>query len=258
MACWRNGHVTNNRLIEAAGRQFLIVALILGAGCAQTSVRPIARTADRNLPRPARILVYDFGINEANVNEYQGIMRQQPSNRNPIERQRELGRIASEAVTANLVYGLRQLGFTVERVPRGAPIQENDLIVDGRFIGVDEGSPLRRLVIGLGSGASTMTTRVQVFTAGQRQMILEFATNADSGKMPGAATTVPVSVAMPIGVSVGLTAGGAVASGLNANSSNIGSLAASSADQAVRYLSEFFAKQGWINKDHIKAARIAY
>jgi hypothetical protein len=35
-------------------------------------------------------------------------------------------------------------------------------------------------------------------------------------------------------------------------------MAAASADQAVRYLSEFFAKQGWISQDMIKRARISY
>ena len=103
-----------------------------------------------------------------------------------------------------------------------------------------------------------MATRVQVFAAGQRQKVLEFATNADSGTMPGAAATVPVTVSVPIGVSVGLSAGGVVAAGVNGNSSDVALMAAASADQAVRYLSEFFAKQGWITQDMIKRARISY
>ena len=166
--------------------------------------------------------------------------------------------MASDALTANLALWLRQLGFTVERVPRNVSVEETDLVIDGRFISVDEGSPLRRLLIGFGSGASTMTTRVQVFVAGQRQKVLEFATHADSGTMPGAAATVPVSVAVPIGVSIGLSAGGVVAAGVNGKASDIGHMAAASADQVVRYLSEFFAKQGWISQDLIKRARISY
>ena len=31
-----------------------------------------------------------------------------------------------------------------------------------------------------------------------------------------------------------------------------------SAEQSVRYLSEYFAKQGWIRADPVKKARIAY
>jgi len=205
--------------------------VILTAACAQSSVHPIARTVDGKLPRPARILVYDFAVSEANLNEYQGIMRQQPSNRDSAARQREIGKIASESLTLHLTQGLRQLGFTVERVPRDARFGENDMIVDARLVSVDEGSPLRRLVIGFGSGASAMTTRVQVFAAGQRQKILEFATQASNGRMPGAVATLPVSAAVPIGVGVGLTGGGAVAMSLNGNTSEVSRLAASSADQ---------------------------
>ena len=225
--------------------------MILTAACAQTSVRPIVRTTDGKLPRPARILIYDFAAREANVNEYQGIMRQQPSNGDPAARQREIGSIASESLTLHLAEGLRQLGFTVARVPRDARIGENDMIVDGRLVSVEEGSRLRRLVIGFGSGASTMTTRVQVFAAGHRQKLLEFTTKASSGRMPGAAATLPVRAALPIGVGVGLTAGGAVATSLNGNTSDVSRLAASSADQAVRFLSQFFAKQRWTKSPRI-------
>jgi hypothetical protein len=245
-------------LSNTVRRPFLIAGLTLVTGCAQTSVRPIARIGDASFLRPTRILVYDFAISETSVKEYQGIMRQQPSNRDPIARQREIARIASESLTLHLIKGLRQLGFVVERATRDAPVDDHDLIIDGRFVSVDEGSPLRRLVIGFGSGATTMTTRVQVLAAGHHQKILEFATEANSGSMPGAAATVPVSAAVPFGISVGLSAGGAVATGLNRNSSNLSLLAASSADQAVRFLSQFFAKQRWIRADQVRIPRLAY
>lgn len=64
--------------------------------------------------------------------------------------------------------------------------------------------------------------------------------------MPGAVVTAPVAALVPFGVSVGLTAGSVVATGLNNNASDIARMAASSADEIVCYLSEFFAKLGWI------------
>jgi hypothetical protein len=233
-----------------------IPLLLLSAACAQTTVRPIVRTAERNLQRPERILLYDFATTAAKINEYQGIMRQQPAHENPVARQRELGKIASSALTTDVALWLRQRGFTVERVPHGVSVEPTDLIINGQIVNIDEGNPLRRLLIGFGAGASTMTTRVQIFTAGGRQKVLEFATNADSGTLPGAAATVPVSAAMPIGVSLGLSAGGVVAAGLNGNSSAVGRMAAASADQAIRYLSEFFAKQGWIPENQVRPARV--
>lgn len=246
----------HHRLLNSLRLQSLIAILAFAGACAQSAIRPIVRTADKDLPRPARILVYDFAIGKAHVSEYGGILRQQPSNPNPAERQREIGRIAGDVLAVNLVAKLRRLGFAVEQVRRGVAAEKDDLIIDGRLVSVDEGSPLRRLVIGFGSGASTMTARVQVFSAGQR--LLEFATHADSGGLPGAAATVPVSAAAPFAVGVGLSAGSAIAANVNGNSSSVDRMAAASADQATRYLSEFFAKQGWIRGDQIQKARIAY
>jgi len=237
---------------------FLATPLLLAVACAQISVRPIARNADNHLPPPARILVYNFAISETEVIEYDGIMRQQPTNRDPIERRREIGRIAGEALAANLTNKLRHLGFTVERASSGAVADENDLVIDGRFVIVDQGNPLRRLIFGFGAGAATLQTRVQVIAAGQRRKLLEFATQAHSGTMPGAVTTAPIAAMVPFGLSVGLTAGSAVATRLGSQPSDVTQMAAASADEAACYLSEFFAKLGWIKADQVMKARMAY
>ncbi|HEY2917603.1 MAG TPA: DUF4410 domain-containing protein [Candidatus Binatia bacterium] len=237
---------------------FLATPLALTVACAQTSIRPIARTADKNLPPPARILVYDFTISEAEVIEYDGIMRQQPSIRDPIERRWQIGRIAGEALAVTLTDKLRHLGFTVERASSGASAEENDLVIDGRFLIVDQGNPLRRLIFGSGAGAAMMQTRVQVIAAGQRKKVLEFATQANSGTMPGAVATAPIAAMIPFGVSAGLTAGSAVATRLSSSPSDVTQMAVSSADEAVCYLSEFFAKLGWIKSDQVMKARITY
>jgi len=236
----------------------LPAAVILNIACAQTSIRLVSRGEEKNLRPPARILVYEFAIAGAAVIEYQGIMRQQPSIRDPVERQHQTARLAGEALAVHLTHGLRQLGFTVERASPGGPAGEDDLVIDGRFVIVDEGNPVRRLVFGFGAGAATMETRVQVIAASQRHKLLEFATRANSAAMPGAVATVPVAAMVPAGLSAGLTAGSAVATGLTHNSSDVVRMAAASADEAVRYLSEFFAKLGWIKTGQLKKARIAY
>ena len=76
--------------------------------------------------------------------------------------------------------------------------------------------------------------------------------------MPGAVTTAPIAAMIPLGVSVGLTAGSAVATRLSGSPSDVTQMAVSSAVEAVCYLSEFFAKLGWIKTDQVMKARIAY
>ena len=235
----------------------VIASLLLLSACGQTSVRPVAQIADRQLPRPTRILVYTFAISEKDVTEYQGIMRQQPSNPNPLERQRVIAEKATATLTGHLADGLRQLGFIVESAERGTAVREHDLLVDGQFVRIDEGSPLRRWVLGLGAGAAHMNTRVLAFYGGHSRKVLEFITQAESGKMPGAVATAPAGAAAPLSVGVGIAASSAVSKGLQGDLTSAEQMAVASAEQAVRFLSEFFARQDWIDPSHVRKARMA-
>ena len=240
----------------------LLAALCAGffwiAACGQTGVRPVSKTADLNLPRPGRILVNTFAVSEADVTEAHGMLRQQPTVKDPVEREREIGRQVAEVLAVELVEGLRALGFTVERASRSDAISGTDLWVDGQFVNVDEGDKLRRLVIGFGSGGSRVDTRVQLYHGQDRAKLMEFTTHSNSSRMPGAAATMGAGAAISGGVTAGATLGTAVISGLKSYRSDVERMAAASADEAVRYLSEFFVKQRWIRPDQVKRARIAY
>lgn len=235
----------------------LIAALVLVSGCAQTAVRPLAQIADRQLPRPTRIIVYNFAIDGKDVSEYQGILRQQPSNGDPLDRQRIIAEKTTKTLTEHLTDGLRQLGFTVASAEPGTALREQDLLIDGRFVRVDEGSPLRRLVLGFGAGAARMDTLVQAYYGAERRRILEFATQAQSGSMPGAVATAPASAAAPLSVGVGIAATGAVSRGIQGDLTSAEQMAAATAEQAARFLSEFFARQGWIDAAQVRKARLA-
>jgi Domain of unknown function (DUF4410) len=229
-----------------ARRIFFAVWVALVSSCAQTFVQPIAHNMTKNLPAPTRILVYDFAVDNSRISEYQGIMRQQPSVRDPQERQRALGKNVGTEVTVNLIVGLRRMGFAVERAPRGTMPGKNDLIIDGRVLIVDEGNPLRRLAIGFGSGAARLETQVGVSGMNEQKQLLEFSIRTDSGRLPGAVVTLPVGAALPVVLSLGVAVGSAVAKGVNENSAGLHQMAVASAEQTVQYLRPFFARQGWI------------
>ncbi len=77
------------------------------------------------------------------------------------------------------------------------PTGSNLLVLDGVFIDMSEGNRLRRMVIGLGAGASKLNAVVQVYRKtdeGSRELI-DFSTTADSGYMPGAGITGPAGAA---------------------------------------------------------------
>jgi len=224
--------------------------------CGQTGVRDIRLVQDRNLPRPARILIYDFAVSEQEVREYQGIMRQQPAIKDAATRERLLAQEVKDALANELVDQLKPLGFDVQKVERGTSATGNDLLIDGQFMTVDEGSPLKRLVVGFGTGASLVQSRVQLYQAPDARLLLEFTTQSDSGKLPGAAPTLGVGAAAQGGVTAGMAAANATVSGVRSYNSEVARMAAASGDQAARYLSEFFAKQGWIRADQVRKARM--
>jgi len=231
--------------------------LFVLSGCAQTTIRPVAQIADRQVPRPARILVKNFAIDGRDVTEYQGILRQQPPNPNALERQRVLAEKTTATLTEHLMRGLRQLGFAVESAGSDTVAREHDLVVDGRVTRVDEGSPLRRLILGFGAGAARMETRVQAYYGVERRKILQFATRAESGSMPGAVATAPAGAAAPASVAVGIAAGSVMSKAVQADLGSTEQMAVASAEQAARFLSEFFARQGWIESAQVRKARLA-
>jgi hypothetical protein len=135
---------------------------------------------------------------------------------------------------------------------------DHDLMIDGQFLTVDEGSPFRRLVVGFGNGASAVSTRVQVYQAPKSRSVLEFMTQSDSGKLPGAAPLLGAGAVVQGGVTTGMVVGNAAVSGVKTYKSDVARMAAASGDQVARYLSEFFAKQGWIKPDQVRKARVVY
>ena len=191
------------------------------AACGQTGIREAVITPEKNLPRPARILVYDFAVSEREVTEYQGIMRQQPTIKDPAERERQIAIDVKNALAGQVVDGLRALGFVVERASGGTSATGNELLIDGQFFTVNEGNPVRRLV---GTGTSTVEAQAQAYQGSDKKKLLDFATYSDGGM----------------------------------HNSDVAQMAAASGDQVVRYLSEFFAQQGWIRADQVRKARIAY
>ena len=103
-----------------------------------------------------------------------------------------------------------------------------------------------------------MQTQVQVSQGEEARKLLEFTTESDSGKLPGAAPTLGVGAAAQGGVTAGMAVASAASAGVKTYKSDVARMAASSGDQVVRYLSEFFAKQGWIRPDQVRKARKIY
>lgn len=229
---------------------------ILG-GCAQTTVQPqFAPSTAVNMPRPNRIVVFNFAVTPGEVTENQGFFQgvvNKFGSTSEFERAEGIGQEAANSFAEELVKRINNLGLPVERGQRGMPLPANALLISGQFLDVNEGNRLARTVIGLGVGQSTLDTQVQVYgpsSSGYR-MILEFKTHADSGSMPGAAVTGPAGAAAAGGLTAGVAAANMAVSGVKGYQSSVGPMASRSANQAADYLSQFFAQNGWISPNQV-------
>jgi hypothetical protein len=241
-------------------------ALLLTAGvvgCAQTVVQPKyeQRTAGP-VARPSQVLVYDFAITTADVTENQGFfaaVRNSLSDTTENERDLEIARGVQNRMSEELIAGIRGLGLPAQRAARGSVLPSGAIAVIGLFLDVDEGNRLQRTALGFGAGQSKVDTKVELYapsTSGPTKL-LEFTTHADSGSMPGALVTGAAGAAASGGMTAGVAATNLAASGVKGYRSQVEQMTARSADQAVAYLSEYFAKQGWIPQEKVKQAKQA-
>jgi hypothetical protein len=170
----------------------------------------------------------------------------------------QIGHETAQDLSDALVKKLTALGFNAEQLPRGTPAPDGALVVDGKFLNVDEGNRLRRLVIGFGAGASKLDTDVNVYQVsnGAPTQLLDFTTHAESSKMPGAAVTMGAGAAAQGGATVAAGAASAGIAGVKTYRSTVGFLADSTAKQIVAYFSQYAAGQGWISQDQAQKVKL--
>jgi len=233
------------------GGVFALFAITL-AGCAGASVANQASSMPVSNNRPSTVYVYPFAVTVHDVTLNQGFFQKAYANltdENQTQSQLQVAQSTALAMANAMVQELESLGFTASAVARGAQVSgQNILIVDGEFTDINEGNRLRRMVIGLGVGASTLDTKVQVYQManGATQQIMDFTTHADSGEMPGAAIMGAPGAAVG-GTAAAVSLGVNVAAGAGkAYTSSTGVMAKRSADKAVGQMSQYFATQGWI------------
>jgi hypothetical protein len=226
----------------------LFMILTVVAACAPTDVRRIeTRRPDRPLPRPERIVVYDFVVSASDVklNSGPGARLVRLVSRDPQSAEQEkVGRDVARAFSERLVREINELGLPAERAVGSAhAVPAGTLGVDGQFVSIDEGNRARRLVIGFGAGGSEVTAHVQVYLGMSAGPVLveQFETKAESSRKPGAAVTLGAGAAIGAGMAVGGAAAGALETqaGVEAD-------ARRTAQAVAKQLAEFFGREGWI------------
>ena len=228
---------------------FCVLSLAVAAGCASTEVSDRQRLVTEKLPRPGHIWVYDFAATPAEVPAASALAGQPLEHAKPqTPEQIELGRKLGAQIAAQLVEEIREMALPAKRASSQTTPETNDIVLRGYLLSIEEGSGTKRVAIGLGYGASELTTAVEGFqmTSQGLRKLGSGKVNASGGKTPGGAVGVValIATANPVGLIVG---GGIKAYGEYSGSSKVEGRAKDTAKGIMEVLKKRFQEEGWIS-----------
>jgi hypothetical protein len=228
-----------------------VVFAVVAFGCAgakvteQSSAAPITATA------PTAVVVYPFAVSVSDVSLNSGIFQvayRNMTDKNTGAEQQNLARQTAQNICVQVATNLTGKDINATCLQRGVPPTGNNvLVLDGQFTDISEGNRLRRMVIGLGAGASKVDTVVQVIqkTDQGSSEIIDFATSADSGYMPGAGITGPAGAAAGGATAAASLGVNLAAGGVKNITSSTGYLVDKTTDQIVQQIVNYYNRQGW-------------
>ena len=182
--------------------------LIFLVGCASADTTVSNPYMGPVLPRPERILIYDFTSDLRMVPSNSPLQRQlagMTSNQSPEGAQ--LSQQLGGQIANDLVGQVRSMGLPAYRVAPGSTPRPGDIVLMGYFLTLDEGNAAKRVGLGFGSGAAELKITVEGYEMTPRWMrfLGSAEGEAGSGKTPGGAASLGVAIATanPVGLIIG-------------------------------------------------------
>ncbi len=207
--------------------------------------------AASGLPRPDRVLIYNFEYNPAVIKLNSSIIaKMERSGEDQNNDKMEVGREVADALATELTTNISKLGLNPLRADQNMPLSQGSILITGRFSNIDEGNRARRNIVGLGMGQSSVDCDVSVMAPGPSgyENLIGFNAHGDSGEMPGAAVFGPAGAAA--GAGAGAIVGANVAiGGVKSYRSASAQQATKIADKIASQLAKYCAQQGWISPD---------
>ena len=228
------------------------IALTMMTACARVSTGPVQMSSDR-LPKPDLILVHDYLVSRDEVQLDSGVssrLERAVKGTPEAEDQLKIAQQVSRALTKTLVDEIRKLGIRAEPAAATTPVVGRTVSIEGQIVSIDEGNKTRRLVIGLGSGASEVRTLTQVYevTSGDAHRLIEdFYTTTKSSRKPGFGPIAGFGAGLGMAASRAGAAGGVgVATEL---SQTVETDVQHGAKQIAKDLATLFVRQEWITQE---------
>ncbi|MDR4506647.1 MAG: DUF4410 domain-containing protein [Candidatus Brocadiaceae bacterium] len=226
-----------------------LFALAFIVGCSSTKVSDRHQLVFGKLPRPDNILVFDFVATHGEVPEDSSIAGTYYEHETPqTEEEIETGRQLGLEIATELVKEIRGMGMPAQRYDNEMMPEINDILIRGYLLTINEGSAVKRMTIGFGSGASTLQVAAegyQVTDQGLRKLG-EGTVDAGGSKTPGGVLGVAalVATANPAGLIVG---SGIHVYGEKSGKAKIEGRTDQVAKEIAKNLRTRFEEQGWID-----------
>jgi hypothetical protein len=226
-----------------------LIALIAVVGCASTEVTDREKYEGKRLARPDRIIVHDFAAAPGDLPSFSEARGRHAAPSKPRTAEEiATGQKLGAQVAADLVAEIREMGLPAVRSAGQPAAKKGDIALVGYFESIDEGSRMKRVVIGFGSGTAELKTQVEGYLmteSGMRKLGSGGVESGGGGKSPG--VVVPLIVTVATANPIGLAVGGAVkAQGELSGRTTIEGTAKRTADVIAEELRKAFQKQGWI------------
>jgi hypothetical protein len=234
---------------SASARLALLATMLLVLACAPKT-RIVGREPyeGEKLPRPDRILVYDFAARAADLppwseaaKTYQG--REAAATDDEVEVARKLG----YQMTKELVSRIDEMGLTVKRSIDPSEPQPGDIALVGFLGSVDEGSGFKRVVLGFGSGAPEITSHLEGYLATEEGFRKLGSGRAQAGKKKTPGAVVPIIVAIVTKNPIGLIVTAPIKiTGEMTGRTTLEGAGEQMAEQIAKELEPRFREQGWL------------
>jgi hypothetical protein len=228
------------------------LTLVAALGCASTKVTAVdAPMQDQEIPRPDRIIVHDFAATPDAIPADSSLAGEVEEPSEPMTAEElEAGRKLGAAVATQLVKEIEDMGLHAVRADGQPSPRPGDVVMRGYFLSIDEGSTLKRMVVGFGSGSAELKTVVEAYLMTERGLRRVGSGSIDSGgsKMPG--VVLPLAVTLATANPIGLAVGGAVkVAGEVSGHDKIEGAGKRTAQEIAKELRPRLEQRGWIAKE---------
>ena len=192
------------------------------------------------LQPPALVLIHDFLPPSADDPLDQAANSE-------IEDMEEMAEEANHELCATLIEEMKKLGLPAQKISDSISPGENTLSIEGEFLCLEEGSSLKRMLIGFGAGSAQVNTIVRIYlhSGNHKELLQEFMATVETSDKTGIGPAMLGMGPVPGGGIISAAVSSAVSAGSETWGSNIEALSDALAKEIVKIFIDFSMRQGW-------------